>query len=169
MNADKEMNPPPPKQPDPAEVYRELRGRALGMRPEEAGAAPAGGENQPYGVLMETGYPNGVATLVAFASGDASLYFSTGGGIIGGIGHESVRIASQHLIESANPFLPEMEKTTAFPLPEAGRVRFYVLTLDGAFTAEAAPDDLSEERHALSPLFFAAHQVITELRLVTQQ
>jgi hypothetical protein len=40
---------------DPADVYRELRNHALGMRPEEASTEPAGGENQPYGVLMETG------------------------------------------------------------------------------------------------------------------
>src|SRR5438874_9737352 len=103
------MNPASPKQPDPAEVYRELRSHALGVGPEDDGVELPGGENQPYGVLMETGYPNGVATLVAFASGDASLYFSTGGGIIGGIGHEAVRVAAQHLVGCSKQFLPEMD------------------------------------------------------------
>src|SRR5438067_1523541 len=139
------------------------------MRPEEIGVELPGGENQPYGVLMETGYPNGVATLAAFAGGDASLYFSTGGGIIGGIGHEPVRAATTQLVAVSRPFVADMEKTTAFPLPDAGRVRFYVLTLDGMFTAEAVDRDLGEERHTLSPLFFAAHEVITQLRLITQQ
>jgi hypothetical protein len=34
-------------------------------------------------VLMELGLEQGVATMVAFADGTVSLYFSGGGGIIG--------------------------------------------------------------------------------------
>jgi hypothetical protein len=34
-------------------------------------------------LLMETGYPEAVATLVAVADGTSSLYFSNGGGFIG--------------------------------------------------------------------------------------
>ena len=37
-----------------------------------------------FGVVMDMTYPSGVATLVTFADGTASLYTSTGGGIIGG-------------------------------------------------------------------------------------
>ena len=36
-----------------------------------------------WGVLMELGLEQGVATMVAFADGTVSLYFSGGGGIIG--------------------------------------------------------------------------------------
>jgi hypothetical protein len=46
-----------------AEVYAGLRKRALGMTPRLLGIKTDPGGVQPYGILMETGYPRGVATL----------------------------------------------------------------------------------------------------------
>jgi len=37
----------------------------------------------PFGILMDISLPQGNATIVAFISGDASFYTSTGGGVIG--------------------------------------------------------------------------------------
>ena len=162
--------PPPGTSPhDPEAIYRDLRSRALGARPEEIGIEPAEDDDRPYGALMETGYPNGVATLAAFATGDASLYFSSGGGVIGGIGHEAVHAAARRLVNLANEFLPAMEKVAEYPLPAAGAIRFYAVTPRGVFTVAAGESDLGEQRHPFSPLFYAAHDVITELRLLTQQ
>ena len=36
-------------------------------------------------------------TLACFGDGDASLFYKTGGGMVGGIGHESVRKAAKEL------------------------------------------------------------------------
>jgi len=60
-----------------------------------------------------------------------------------------------------------MSAVTTFPLPRAGRTVFYVLTDSGVFTTEAEERALGEERHALSPLFYAGQEVITQLRLVS--
>src|ERR1700677_1402473 len=77
-----------------APVYLSLRSSAIGRTPEELGLEPASDPSVAYGVVMDWGMatPGGlktaVATLTSFSSGDASLYLSTGGGVIGGIGHE---------------------------------------------------------------------------------
>jgi hypothetical protein len=53
-------------------------------------------------------------------------------------------------------------------LPAAGRVVLRALTYDGPRAAEADEDDLGYHRHPLSDVFHAAHEVITELRLLDQ-
>jgi hypothetical protein len=60
-----------------------------------------------------------------------------------------------------------MEITEEFPLPRAGRIAFYVLTGSGVFTAEADEVALVEQTHTFSPLFYAAHDVLTQLRLIS--
>jgi hypothetical protein len=53
----------------------------------------------------------------------------------------------------------------AFPLPTAGRVRFYVLTLAGARTAEADQQALAAGQHALADLFRHSDDLVTQVRL----
>src|SRR5438477_9066890 len=70
-----------------ADIMKELRHRALHLAPEEVGIHPSG--DTPWGIVMDTTYPEGSASLVALEDGTASLYFSGGGGVIGGHAHES--------------------------------------------------------------------------------
>jgi len=118
---------------------------------------------------METGFPEGTATLVSMSDGSASLYCSGGGGVIGGIGHETVRRAATAFVGLAGHHQSNMTATKTFPLPRAGRTIFYVLTDSGVFSAEADENDLGEQRHALSPLFYAGQDVITQLRLTSDK
>jgi len=122
--------------------------------------------NEPWGVLMETGYPEGSATLVALSDGSASVYLGSGGGTIGGIGQERIRKAAQRMVQIAPEFQPQMKKTTTFPLPRTGETFFYVLTDGGILSASAPEQELGENRHSLSRLFHAGHAVITEFRLL---
>jgi len=64
---------------------------------------------------------------------------------------------------------PDMTATRTFPLPRVGRTVFYMLTDSGVLTAEADENDLGEQRHALSPLFYAGQDVITQLLLVSDK
>jgi hypothetical protein len=118
---------------------------------------------------METDYSQAVATLVSFSTGDASFYLSSGGGVIGGGAHESVRAAAARFVAAATGFLSHLEKTDRYPLPSAGRTRFYVLTTDGIYTAEAGEEELGGGSLPLSPLFSHGHEVITELRKTTER
>ena len=118
-----------------------------------------------WGVLMEVAFPNGVATLVSLRDGTASLYTSTGGGILGGYsaGNEAKRFVAE-----AEKHLANMKATKSFPYPEAGRMRFYVLTQSGVYTAEGAEPEVTHQGHALFPLFLAANEVLTALRTRSQ-
>src|SRR5215469_16931606 len=63
------------------ELYEGLRNQVLQLTPDVLGE---GFEEVPIlALLMETGYPEGVCTLVGVADGGVSLYLSNGGGIIG--------------------------------------------------------------------------------------
>ncbi|MHC4415713.1 MAG: hypothetical protein ACYS0G_10545 [Planctomycetota bacterium] len=145
-----------------AEIFRDLRGQVLELKATTLGLPPDA--PAPLAVLMETGYPEAVATLVAVADGSASLYFSNGGGIIGGGEHEPVRAACASFIDLAARSGADLPATDEFPLPARGSVRFYVVTTAGVRTAEAVEDDLGHDRHELSPLFHGAQELITAIR-----
>jgi len=150
--------------PDPTEVARGLRAQALELGAEKVGLSPSREHPHIWGILMEIGYPEAVATLMALADDTVSLYFSSGGGVIGAGAHEPVRATLPGFFAEAEAHLGEFADAADTPLPEAGRVRFYVRTFDGTRTAEAAEGDLGNMRHALSPLFHAGHAVISAVR-----
>ena len=110
---------------------------------------------------MDLSLPQGNATIVAFISGDASFYTSTGGGVIGGIGHENVRNVARKFVIASFKYLDKMVRTIAYPLPESGKVRFYILTPKNIYTYEADERDL--HKNELSALYAQGHRVLTEL------
>lgn len=154
--------------PEPTQVIKDLRSKALTLSPSEIGVSPSPETPHVWGVLMETGYPEALATLVALADGTVSLYLGHGGGIIGGGEHANVRQAGKALLSSAEQHLAKLSPTTLFPLPNVGRVRFYVLTFSGALTADVDENELGQRRHELSKLFYAGQNVITELRKISE-
>ena len=150
-----------------APIYSDLRTQALIGSRSAFGLNTTPADAPAWGVLMETGFPEGTATLVSMLDGSASLYFSGGGGVIGGSGHESVRRVATAFVRLAGQQQACMAVTRTFPLPRDGRTVFYVLTDSGVFSAEADESALGEQRHALSPLFYAGQDVITQLRLAS--
>jgi hypothetical protein len=153
----------------PETVYMNLRAQALDTGPSRFAALPDRQPDDPYGALMELGIPNSVVTLACFADGDAGLYYKTGGGMKGGIGHENVRKVSKEFVALAKQALPKMGKTTSQPLPDPDRVRFYVLTPQGTFTTETDRETLGESQGELSVLFYAGQEVVSQMREVQEQ
>ncbi len=148
-------------------AFREFRSQVFSLNPEKIGT-PNTDKNSVFCVVMDNGYSIGWATLVAFADGNASLYLSNGGGVIGGAAHETVRNAAIAMTKAANRYVDQTTITESTPLPTFGNVTFYLLTTNAVRTATAKEDDLGEQRHALSPLFNAGQEVITQLRLVSE-
>ena len=64
----------------PTGLYVDLRKLALGIQPSDIGIAVEPNSKEPYGILMDMSFPPAVVTLTSYANGDASMYFSTGGG-----------------------------------------------------------------------------------------
>ena len=152
-----------PMDQEPIDIYMQLRDQALKVT---AGSLQV--RDEVFGVVMETGYPEAFATLVSLADGTTSLYFSNGGGVIGAGHNAGSAAASRSFASKAASHTRDLSVATSTPLPKVGYTRFYVLTQHGTLTAEAKEQDLGEGRHALSPLFFAGQDVITEIRKVEE-
>lgn len=145
-----------------SEAYADMRAHVLRLTAADL-RMPA----RPHltiAAMMETAYPEAVATLVTIADGNASVYFSSGGGILGRGDHESVRAPARAFLDLAAASRAELLPTDSFPLPRATQVRFYLVTTDGVLTGEAAEDALGHMRHPLFPLFHTGHAVIAAMR-----
>jgi hypothetical protein len=149
-----------------AENYLLLRESVFATTADGIGIVDGNIASSVWGLVMESGYSEAVASLVALADGTVSLYFSNGGGMIGLGSREGPQRASRTLLETAPRFLGYCERTNKYPLPRKECVRFYLFSRDLTFTAEAADADLSADQHPFSPLFHAAHELITEIRLL---
>ena len=152
----------------PSQMSDDLRSMVLNLKPKDIGLTEENFPHPVFALVMETGFPEGSFTLSVVADGSTSLYFSSGGGIIGGGEHENVREASGYLLSGAQHFYKKAQKVTDFPRPEPGKVIFYFITFDGVRSYTAKEDDLGNEKDELSDLFFAAHNVITELRKIEE-
>jgi hypothetical protein len=155
-----------PEQEARIATSRDLRNQALQAPRATFGLDPMSAPTEPWGVVMETGFPEGYYTLVALADGNASIYLSSGGGSIGGGAHETIRKAAQAMVALAAEFQPRAATTNVFPPPKSGQTVFYILSDGGVFTESAPEEDLGEDRHAWSPLFYAGHEVIGQYHMI---
>ena len=147
-----------------ADVARGLREQAFTMDVAVPASTAASDSSRPLAFFMETGYPEAVASLECFADGTTSLYFSTGGGIIGAGQHDTVRAAAAQLLAVAQQHADQLAVADSHPLPALGRVRFYLRMPYELRSGDEAEAILSEGKHALSPLFTAGHAVIAAVR-----
>jgi hypothetical protein len=149
--------------------YVALRHQALHHSRVELGLPKPSEATKPWGVLMETSYEEVSVTVFALSDGNASIYLSTGGGFIGGVGQEAVRHAAVAMVRIAGTLVPLLNPAQTYPLPDRGRTIFYLRTEAGVLTGSATERELAQRRHALSPLFFAGQDVITQYRLVSEK
>jgi hypothetical protein len=150
-------------------TYLKLRDQILRLDPFEVGINPTRSLVNAWGVLMETGYKEAPVTLVALADGTASLYFGTGGGMLGGGRIPAVANAARALVSTSEEFVLDMPPSKIFPLPAVGEVKFIVLTFSGKFTQTARVDELARGQHLLSPLYYRGDEVVTQFRLHGQK
>jgi hypothetical protein len=111
----------------PAEMSAGLRRRAFEMQPFAA-SAPA---DEPSGFVSEFLQGETVVTMTAFSTGDASVYFSTGGGIIGLIGKPEVAQLARNTVKALRPLVGKLERSDVTNPPGAGDYCFYLLTPAG--------------------------------------
>lgn len=150
--------------------YNDLRNMALTVTPDKLKLSLANDKTLVFGVVMDFGVDGGTATIVTYQTGDASMYTSNGGGIIGGGQHSTVNKASKLFVAKAQQYLDKSIKTDETPLPENGFVTFYLLTNKGIFTtAEKFKTDTDNSSSIWNDLFIEGNKVITELRLIEEK
>ncbi|MET0522114.1 MAG: hypothetical protein ABW156_09085 [Jiangellaceae bacterium] len=138
----------------------------LQINPLEVGIAATPELPRVWGLLMDTTYARGGYSLVALADGTTSLYTTTGGGMIGGGEHDQVVAATLAALRVVEAHLDQLPPSSDDTLPPVNGVVLRALTYDGQRAVVATEQDLGEGRHPQAEIFHAAHDAITELRLI---
>ena len=149
--------------------YTDMRNMALGVTTDQLGVQLPADQTKIYGVVMDWDVGEGTATLVSFTTGDASLYLSSGGGFIGGGGHDNVIKATTNFIKKSERYLDRASLTEATPLPDKNGLTFYFLTNKGKFKATEQMENIESEKSQWLDLFTEANNLITEIRIVSEK
>lgn len=169
QSADKQENTQSENKTDQQEnPFHDLRQMALSATPEQLGLETSD-ETKVFGIVMDWDLGDGIATVAAYQTGDASMYLSSGGGVIGGGQHDNVRQAVFPYVQFGQEFLTKAEKTESTPLPDKDCVRFYLLTNKGIFYSQEKMKNIENENSDWLKLFEEANKVLTELRLTTEE
>jgi hypothetical protein len=153
----------------PQDVYFGLRNKMLQGSRKEFSLPPGTGANDPWGVVMDWGMEKATVTVVAVSDGSASVYFSSGGGFIGGGGQEPIKAAAQRAVESARSVPLSTRAAAPYPLPDRGGVVFYVLTDGGVYRTSTSEQELNSKGDSLRKLGDAMQGVITQYRLWSEK
>jgi hypothetical protein len=167
LTAMPQANLPPIK--NPAEVMREMRLKMLTTVPSDFGQKPTPEFPRVSGVVMDWPIGMGTITIVSLSTGDASIYSTGTFGVLGGIGHETVRTAAKNCVKAAQTYYDDAMPTKEYPYPANGHVRFYLVGYDGVRVIDADLEAVKREGDKYADLYMAAQHVITELRMITQE
>jgi hypothetical protein len=156
--------------PEAADAMKELRIMMLTMSASEAGIEPSESFPKVFGVVMDLSIAGGhTATVVSMLDGHASLYTTSTFGVLGGIGHESVRTASRKFVSLAQSHYEAADPTTEYAYPVADHVRFYLLGFEGVRVIDAEISTVEKRNDKHSSMWIAGQGVLTELRLLTEK
>jgi hypothetical protein len=152
-----------PESPNP---YASLRDAALALTPDQLGIAPLPAAVQVYGIVMDWNVGNGIATLTAYHSGDASIYLSNGGGWVGGGEHPTVQKTVELFLQQGQNYPSEAQLTQSTPLPDTNGVFFYLLTPNGLQLGKTDLPAMEAGTSPWLPLFNAANLVVDAIQQV---
>lgn len=146
-----------------------LRQMALTTPPSKLSFASDAEFPSVYGVLTDWDIGDVTATVMSMRDGTASLYTTSTFGIIGGQGHENVKLAAIRYVKIAEKYLDSAKPVTNFSYPKSGEILYYILTYDGVKLLVGDEASIESGSDPTRPLFAAAQDVLTELRLITEK
>lgn len=149
--------------------FESLRANAFAVTPEQLGLTLPQDRIILYGVIMDWEMGEGIATTVCYQTGDASVYLSTGGGIIGGGQHRKVNSAARQFVSLAQSFLDKATQTESTTLPATNEVWFYLLTNRGVFLGKENMQNFENNTSSWIELFEKGNEVVSELRNISEK
>ena len=153
-----------------AEAMRGLREMMLTTPAEKLGIQRTNDFPRTCGALMDWPLGDGnIVSVVGLCDGNASLYTTSTFGIIGGVGHESVRRAAANFVRVADKFYADSVPTTDHSYPAGNRAKFFLVTFDGVRFIDADFDLVANGKSKFSELFNEGQKLLTELRLTVEK
>jgi hypothetical protein len=150
-----------PKAAERDNPYLDLRALALSTTPETFHLKS---DAEVYGVVMDWNVGSGIVTVTSLLSGDASMYTSSGGGVIGGVGHKTVRDAAIAFVKSCSDYRKHFSNSADTSAVSEGSIKFFLLTGRGRLVAEEKLENFDNSSSPLLGLFIEANKVIARLR-----
>ena len=150
-------------------AFEGLRNMAFTATPEQLGLSLPTDKTVVYGVIMDWRMGGATATTVSYQTGDASLYLSSGGGVIGGGEHQNVNSSAKQFVTLAQTFLDKTTKTETTPLPDKDIVKFYLLTNKGIYVGQETINNFENNSSTWLKLFKEGNNVLTELRKTSEK
>lgn len=117
-------------------------------------------------VIMDAHADDSINSLMSSTEGDASIYISTGGVVIGGGRHASVRAAAIAFTNEVMKHAAAMQPASEYPYPAPGHIRFYLRSGGRTSFIEVPESALAGGTHALAAAYTAAEKVIAEYEKV---
>jgi len=150
--------------------YEDLKRLAYSTQYNQLNLPNANGREVLYGTLIDWDYEGkAIVTIVAFKTGDVSLYFSTGFVIIGAGQHENIKQAGQKFIKKAEMLLPSASNIDTALTAEKGTVKLYLLTNKGKYTIKDKMENIYNHTSKLSEMFEEANNIITLIRMIEEK
>jgi hypothetical protein len=149
-------------------IFMELRDRILRSKAEDLNIQ-LDSSSRVWCVVTDIAMQTGSVCVVAMIDGSASMYFSSGGAVVGSMEQQNVRDAATLYTRMCYKSLPEMRLTREFPLPLVGQVSFHLLTNNGIYAASAQKEELVSGQNILSPMFFAANDLIKQFSTIKKR
>jgi hypothetical protein len=150
-------------------TFNDLRGMAFSATPEQLQISLPADKTVVYGVIMDWGIDTATATVVSYQTGDASMYLSSGGGVIGGGQHQNVSSAARQFVTLAQTYLAKATKTETHSLPQQDEVKFYLLSNKGTFIGQEVMRNFENGTSTWLPLFEEGNKVLSELRTTSEK
>src|SRR6266446_8346006 len=158
-----------PSKKTPADVMREVRLKVLTTPSSQMGRKPSAEYPHVDSMLMDWPIEETTVTVMASSVGDGSIYTTGTFGVMGGIGHESVRDAGKDFVKLGEKYYSKAIPTKEYPYPQRGRVRFYFVCYDEVRVIDVDAESLANEKGKYSDLYIQAQRVISEVRQIVQK
>lgn len=146
--------------------YYGFRDLAFKMTPEKLQLNLSKDELHVFGTIMEWNVGSNIVTIVAYESGDASMYISSGQIFIGGYAYDEITTIAKDFVNTSKEFISESTLTNEYLHPKANEVKFYLHTTKGIFYKKVIEEDIKNNNTKWSILFNKGNTIITEYRKV---
>lgn len=148
--------------------YFDLRNQAIKITSEQL-KIKLDNDNDIYGIVMDWNMDDAIITVVAFKTGDASIYLSTGQVFIGGYAHEEVINAAKQFVIDGKKYISKAVKIEKTEPVKGNKIDFYFLTNSGKFYIEDDFVNIENNTSEYLKLFESGNKVITEYRLISDK
>lgn len=149
--------------------YPGLREMAFSTSPEQLNIVFQDNELAVYGVIAEWNMGDATITLVAYATGDTSLYLSSGGIFIGAGQHTDVNELVKSFVQFSNTMLENASHDESNSMPVGDEIKFHFKTNKGKYVVIDRMSNIESRTTQNAKYFDAINQVITAIRIKSEK